>query len=173
MRIDLKRRVPPGADGALEAKLTGLGLGLGAVYSLIVFLVRYSDARAALFTWDGRETVLREGVVMKDFGYLLDKTFLGFVIVALCMVVLAVWHYAGHYQGSRSIYTMRRLPDRWELHRRCLTLPVLGVLGCLVCAVILLLIFYAIYQNTTPEQCLTPHQWQKLWWIWTTGGNIQ
>lgn len=70
--------------------------------------------------------VLRPGAVMEDFAQLLDWMLLGFAVTAVCMAALAVWHYASHFQGSRSIYTMRRLPQRWELARRCLTLPLLG-----------------------------------------------
>lgn len=169
MKVKLERWAPVGANAGRTARWIGLGLGLSAGYSLLFYLFRYFDCRSHLYTWERGRLVLTEGAVMVEFGYLLDKTFLGFALMALCMAGLAVWHYAGHYQGGRSIYIMRRLPDRWELHRRCLTLPMLGVLGCLVCAIALLLIYYAIYQNATPEQCLPGDQWARLWQIWMRG----
>lgn len=169
MRIDLERYAPVGADGGREARGILLGLGLSAGFGLLAFLPRYFDRRAALYTRQGAQMVLRPGAVMEDFAQLLDWMLLGFAVTAVCMAALAVWHYASHFQGSRSIYTMRRLPQRWELARRCLTLPLLGALGCLIGAAALLLICFAVYNLATPEQCLTPHQWQKLWMIWMEG----
>ena len=82
---------------------------------------------------------------------------------SLCLVLLAAYHYAYHRQGSKSIYLMRRLPSKLELHRRCLTLPIAGILIALLTAFLLLLIYYAVYMNVTPAECLMPGQWQKLW----------
>ena len=53
---------------------------------------------------------------------------------------------------------MRRLPQRWELLRRCLTVPVLAAVGYLLEAALLLGIDYAIYRLATPAQAL-----QALW----------
>ena len=55
---------------------------------------------------------------------------------------------------------MRRLPDRWEYHRRCLTIPLLAILSALVLIVVLIGLFYALYLHATPEQCLQPNQWE-------------
>jgi uncharacterized membrane protein YqhA len=87
----------------------------------------------------------------------------GFLILALCMLALIVYHYAYHYQGSKSIYLMKRLPNRWEMHRRCITLPLLAALICLIAAIAFLLIYFGIYMVFTPKECLTLGQWQKIW----------
>ena len=39
----------------------------------------------------------------------------------------------------------------------------LGAAICLAAALILLLVYFAVYQLVTPEACLTPGQWEKLW----------
>ena len=49
---------------------------------------------------------------------------------------------------------MRRLPERWELHLRCLTVPVVGVLGAMSLQGILGIFYYLIYIFVTPRQCL-------------------
>ncbi len=51
-----------------------------------------------------------------------------------------------------SIYLMKRLPNPWEYHRRCLTIPFAElVLTGLVVAVILLL-FWGLYWLVVPIQ---------------------
>ncbi len=52
-----------------------------------------------------------------------------FIGVALGAVALGAWMYYSHYQNSQSVYLMRRLPDKWEYHRRCLTLPLCLLVG--------------------------------------------
>ena len=73
------------------------------------------------------------------------------------------WAHISYFQDSKSIYTMRRLPSVWELHRRCLTLPVCGMVIGLGTAFVLILLYYNVYIGLTPEICLTPGQWQKIW----------
>ena len=53
--------------------------------------------------------------------------------------------------------------QRVELHRRCLTLPICAAFGCAVCAFVLLLVYFAIYMLMTPQECLQPEQWYKIW----------
>ena len=100
---------------------------------------------------------------MPDFTEILDRSLWGFLVAIIAALALIGVHYACHYQDSKSIYTMRRLPNRWELHRRCLTLPLLAAAVYLILAFVILLIFYAVYMNLTPDVCLTPGQWQKIW----------
>ena len=100
---------------------------------------------------------------MIDFVEILGEGLLGFLIVSALMIAAAVMHYVYHFHESKSIYTMRRLPSRWELHRRCLTLPAVGLVISAITAMIFLVAFYAIYMNMTPDVCLTPGQWQKIW----------
>ena len=34
---------------------------------------------------------------------------------------------------------------------------------CLLAAFVVLLLYFGYYMIATPEQCLTPDQWQKIW----------
>ena len=155
---------PPGISLSGEARFFAAGLICAVLYSLR-FVLAYVNARGELFETNRltRERVLIDGAVMPDFSEVLDGALLGFAVLAFCMLFAAVYHYQTHFHGSRSIYLMCRLPDRWELHRRCLAVPVLGGLSCAVVSFLLLLIYFAVYQLATPQECLTPHQWQKLW----------
>jgi hypothetical protein len=97
--------------------------------------------------------------MMLPFLDILGGRMMGFAAAALCMVPLSIYHYAYHYSGAKSIYVMRRIPDKFELHRRCLALPILGALAYAVMAALLILIYLGIYVAVTPEKCMLPGQW--------------
>lgn len=163
-KLDLTRWAPPGLNLKPEIKFFAAGLVLAVLYSFL-FFERYLSARADLYiySYSSSTRVLLPDAVMPDFYILLEHYWAGLAVLAVCMLALIIYHYVYHRQDSKSIYLMRRLPSRWELHRRCLTLPLIAILICLLTAIILLLLFYGTYNVFTPKECLMPHQWQKLW----------
>ncbi len=164
MRIDLSRYAPPGFPLKPELQFYFTYLIIQALANLFLFFNSYYSAREGLYWRNGLDRTLNPDAVMPDLAAILQSTALSLLLVlVLCMPLFAVIHYAYHRQGSKSIYLMRRLPDRRELHRRCLTLPLAGLVLCALAFLLLLLVFYWVYMTFTPEQCLTPHQWQKIW----------
>ena len=163
-RTNISRIVPPGTDWQQELKWIGCGLGTAALYSFI-FPIRLSRAlyRLRRYDWDPVNEAWYPSAQLPDFAELLGSALTGFLLVALAMLALAALHYAGHYSGSRSIYLMRRLPSRWELHRRCLTMPALGLAICVVTMLILFFLFYALYMLATPDAVLVPGQLNQIW----------
>ena len=89
--------------------------------------------------------------------------FFPLTLVVLAALLLIPCNYYAFWRGAKSIYLMRRLPDRWELARRCLAIPLLTVACALLLVVILLPAFYGIYLHLTPEDALRPGQLDKLW----------
>jgi hypothetical protein len=158
----LEFHVPPGVNLRQELNWLVYGGVAGLLYSL-KFLIHYAKNYERLFLRDGMSKVLNTRAVMPDFMEILGSSLGGFLILALCMGAVAIYHYAYHYEGSKSIYLMKRLPNRRELPRRCITLPLLGTLACLCASLFLLFIYFAVYMAFTPPACLTPHQWQKIW----------
>lgn len=157
------RWAPPGLDLHMEGTVFIWGMALSALFSLSCPARCWREADQLYETGvDGVRTLI-PGAVMPDFVQVLGPALVGFLLLALCMAAMIPIHYSYHYRGSRSIYLMRRLPSRWEVHRRCWTLPVLAILCCAVAAFLLLLLYFAIYMHTTPERSLTPHQWEKIW----------
>lgn len=93
-----------------------------------------------------------------------DKpVFLPLLLLILAAVGFAIYHYATLRRGAKSNYLMGRLPDRKELRRRCLTLPLLMVLAAVVLVAVLLPIFYGAYLLATPDGRMQPDQLAKLW----------
>ncbi len=157
MRLWLERRVPVGTDlrGHLRRLAWALAAGLA---TNLHFLLRYTQARCSLYHRSSAGAALLPGAVMEPFGALLGWSLYGCFAAAAAMAPLALWYWRSHWRGSRSIYLMRRLPDRRALWRRCLTLPLLGAAAYLAEALLLLLLDLAVYRLCTPAGCL-PLDW--------------
>ena len=134
--------------------------GIIAFLGSLTFFVAYSDAYERMRdVYIRNEWVLREGATMVPFVELLGNRLMSFHVLSLAMIGLAAIHYSYHYQGSKSIYLMKRLPDRWDLWRRCFTLPVVLALASEAAAVVMRVFCFAIYMMITPEEALIPGQW--------------
>lgn len=159
---EFSRHAPLGFDLSIERGFYLTGLICATVYSM-GFFVRYVNALDELYAYENRERFLLDTAVMPDFVDLLGGALWGFLALAVAMLAFAVYHYAYHRQGSNAFYLMRRLPKRFELHRRCLALPIGAALGCALCAFVLLLLYFGIYLLFTPRECVQPEQWYKIW----------
>lgn len=127
---------------------------VATVYSML-FFVAYANARSALYehTMFG-EKVLIKGAMIREFSSLTEYVFWGFYIVIVTTLLTAVYNYFYHYQGSKMLYLMKRLPDRGELCRRCVTLPIAGSVILIAWMYLLRMLYFAIYLIFTPSQCL-------------------
>ena len=161
-RIDLSRHVPPGYDWLPEWRFLVWGSLAAFLWSLVYF-AQLHEAREALFERSLHGYVLIPGVKMKDFVSVLGSSMMGFQILIPCLASHVIQHAIYIRQGSKSIYLMRRLPQRSERHRRCLLLPLTFAVCVLIAAFLLLLLYFQIYRAVTPDSCLTPDQWQKIW----------
>lgn len=159
----LIQNAPPGVNIQARFNYYMTGLVLSTLWSL-GFLFKYSDAYHRLYSITASGVrYLRGDAMMPDFMEILGGSLLGFPSIALVLMIVIVLNYASFHQGSKSIYLMKRLPDRFELHRRCILLPAVGMAGSLAAAGILLMIYFAVYMLVTPDRCLPPEQWQKIW----------
>ena len=159
----LERIMPPGASLRPVGETFFWGLAAASVYSWI-FLARLANERDKLFYTDmfGDEHLI-ENAVMPDFVYLIQGCLLLFYILAAVMLVFIVFNYMYYRRGTKSIYTMRRLPNKWEIHKRSIILPVLAALAVLAAAFVTLMIHYGWYMLITPDECLVSGQLAKLW----------
>lgn len=145
---------PPGMSLRFEWSFIIVGAILSFIYSL-GFLFRYANARSDLFEYrmDGGVS-LKKGAQIEPFVEILEDAPVGFLIVAICALIFIFLRYSYFHQGSRSIYLMRRLPDKGLRHRMCIKAPVLYffmTLGACACVIVLYLAIFLIF---TPIQCL-------------------
>lgn len=159
MRAKLSNYAPMGRDFEKDIIYFIYGL-LGAVIIIsLAFYAVYENAYSDLFYNYYGERILREGAMMPP---LLDLISIHFIWMSLLFFVTAQGihtYYRSHFVESQSIYLMRRLPDRWELLRRCVTLPVIGMVSVLITMALLLWLFYWYYVTKTPAVCLYPNHW--------------
>ena len=153
MKEWMQAHLPLGCDAEKERSWLLWGAIAGFLLNFRFVLV-YLSARSNLFVWQGGKRVFMEGSRIAPFHEILGFSLWGCLLAAAAMVGLAAWHYGLHFRESKSIYTMRRLPQRWELAKRCLTVPVIAAAAYLIEAAILLGIDVAIYRLATPVQAL-------------------
>lgn len=161
MKYKLEDYLPVGANWRQELKWVAVCL-MGSLLFSFTYLLRLYEHYNRLFDTVGQMRFLREGAVMPDFAVLLGRSLGGFALSVLCAGVLLAYHYAYHFQGSKSIYLMRRLPQRGELLRRCCALPAASALLAVFTAMAVLLLYFRLYHFITPQDCLVPGQWDIL-----------
>ena len=149
MKSKLDRYFPAGYDPSAELKwaLTGWLLSIG--WSMR-FLINYADTIRTMHF--AEEQGRRNAFVLSTFPRCIDNCFWGFGIVIIFLIFAVILHYRWHYTGSRSIYLMRRLPNRFELTRRCLMFPVAAIIICLLTMALLYFVYRTIYIHCTPER---------------------
>lgn len=147
------RFLPPGYSARRMWIACALHLMVFAVFQ-IVFLVRYKSALSNLNTWASMVNWSVERGRMPDLDSLTAGCLYWYPILASIMITITGTFYRYFYKESRSIWLMRRLPDRWELHIRCLTVPLAILLaGAVLCAVQLAIYRY-VYITFTPPECV-------------------
>ena len=159
MKPDLSRLYPLGWPWQKELRYTGVALGFAALYAFFRFVFPMQQAINQLYQLQGQKRVLIPGAVVPPFPALYQGAAAGFVLVVLCLILLPIFQYRWHYQGSRSIYLMRRLPRRWDLARRCLAGPALELVCTALCALAMLLLCFLWYWLFTPAGHLPEDVW--------------
>lgn len=156
--FDPKRHLPLGWDW--EALRTNLLWGHGfSTLSILAYLKRYTDAREALYAYVEQpdRTLVRQLVptrTIAPFAELITGfPYLGMGCFLVLMAVLVWRYYAFHTQGSMAVYTMRRLPNRWEYHRRCWMQPLLSALAELLLFAALTGLCWLLWYFATPSPC--------------------
>jgi len=136
---------------------------------ILVFLVSLqfisdlSVAREGLYELHYGKKVLIEGAKVPPLNEIWEHSLLGFWGMVILAVGDAVSNYRYFFTESRSIYLMRRLPDRLEFHRRCLSLPLLELTGGLIFCLLLAGLFILLYLHTLPASVLPEDFTFTLW----------
>jgi len=160
--IHPEKHVPPGVKAEIEKRFFLIGLPVALLFSL-GFFSRLKEALSGLYGFYGGRYVLLPEAMLPPFHVLMDKALMGFWLLILCSFVLILYHYLYYFQGSRSIYLMRRLPDRFALLRSCVSLPLSAALFVLLTVLLVNLLYFLIYLAMGPAGHVPPGQWHTLW----------
>lgn len=153
MKQWLENHAPLGIGVGTQAGWYIAGAVAATLHSLW-FFKEYLSARNELYVGTPTGLKLIESAVMKSFGELTEHVFLTFYIVEVVTLLTVIFFCFYHYDGSKMLYLMKRLPDKSELYRRVFTLPIAGALLLVVWMGILRMLYYAVYILCTPSQCL-------------------
>ncbi len=166
-----KRYIPVGIKPETE-KFIVIASFVLSVCRALLFYLNYSHSYNYLFDVRNGQKVLNEAKMMPYFCTITVGCFDGFIISLFIFTFMIILHYGYHYKDSKSIYTMKRLPQKNELHIRCLALPLICITLSVVLSFSLLLLFYHHYMTMTPPECLQPeNQWKMFWLNLIYGGD--
>lgn len=142
---------PPGFDSAAEIKRVKNWMLVTCACFLLFFTFPFLGNLCVLMSedlvrWSNNE-------YMPLFSELTVLPRLCFLPMPCALVWLLVRN-VGYFRGSKSYYTMKRLPNRWEYPLRCALLPVGGALALFVSVNLLLLLMGGLYLWATPANML-------------------
>lgn len=152
--IPWDKLAPPGLNGRKWWRGGVAVLAIAVLWALSLFGGACSHE---IDLYERRLESYGEAPSLSLFDDMLWPSLWGFWFALIIPPVQAVQNYQSHYKDSRSIYLMRRLPDRWELHRRCLILPLLELAMTLFLLAALTVGFYFLYRGRAPEGSLPPY----------------
>ena len=153
-----ERFFPPGAPIRAEAAISYILLVVMILAGCLQFFLRVKDAKEKI-QWidqilktEGKNARLESYELARaDLNYYVYGCLFIFVILVIWSLTLVFTHYASFYRNSRSIYVMKRVKSRWELHRRCLAFPFFTVVLGAVTAAGMLVVFYCFFRELPIE----------------------
>lgn len=142
---------PPGFDPAAEIRRVKGWLLTSCACFLLFFTFPFLGNLCVLMSedlvrWSNNE-------YMPPFSELVALPGLSFLPMPYALVWLLARNIS-YFRGSKSYYTMKRLPNRWEYPLRCALLPVGGALALFVSVNLLLLLMGGLYLWATPANML-------------------
>jgi len=159
----LKRNLPPGMDPNPQKNLFIFGNISAFIISFFAFIVNYAEARQRLYMYLGGELTLNADATIGHFHSMLELFHGMYFLLIMFILGYIIYNYADYRRGSKSIYTMKRLPSVFERHRRALTVPLLSVAATVALAIAAAFLFFIIYVLATPKICLPHDVWGELW----------
>ncbi len=143
---------PPGFDPAAEIKRVKNWMLVTCACFLLFFAFSFFGNLGSLLS---EELFVRwsDSSQMPLFSELVALPLFCFLPMHFALVWLLVRN-IGYFRGSKSYYTMKRLPNGWEYPLRCALLPVGGALSLFVAMNLLLLLMGGLYLWATPPELL-------------------
>ena len=97
------------------------------------------------------------------FEDMIQGCFLGFLILFLLCVVTIGFNFRDYKIESKSIYVMRRVPDKMLLVRQCISVPGAVIILAIITVLVLLEIYYLIFRYSNSGIPVDPFSWNRLW----------
>ncbi len=152
IREVLKTGYPPGYEYRQECRAAVILFGIGIIPGLDFFRKLYRVFGEVVRVENGR--IIPTGLEAEPFAWLVQGQEGMFAPFFLFLAAMSVYHYFYYYRGAKSIYLMRRLPERRTMIKSCIWGPALCMAAGAVLMAALRLLYYLIYLLIIPAQCL-------------------
>lgn len=141
-----KRLFPLGISMWDQLAIIAVLLWIVSIWSTLVFQENYWDdvLRKCYVDFEDYYHLAVE-YQMPEFFPMIRNCFDVTIWYIVAMLGMSAYNYLYHYGSYKSIYLMRRLPNSWEFHRRCLCIPFLGVVSVGVLIILMIIGFYGYY----------------------------
>lgn len=149
----LKPFFPVGCRIQNEIFWASAGLFAAAFIAFATFGVRFSAAVSALYDELHPDRLIANAAV-PSFRQLFAGSLTGFYAFLAILPLWALFHYLLHFRESKSIYLMRRLPQKNEMIKRCLSAPAAAAIIALIAALLSMLLCFLAYCLLTPAPAL-------------------
>ena len=152
--LRLRRRfLPLGINLEKTDFLWGACIFLGIAEHLLFFgrfLLQLSAIKSSI-----NGVTIDSGIKMPYFWELQEHTYYGYIIgILLVLIVQTYWNYVYYNKETKSVYVMKRLPDRKEYQRTIWTAPVIEALCIAMIMVFHTAVDLCLYAVATPEIAL-------------------
>ena len=152
----LSRLVPPGMSGRHEVGWTVLELAAAVGCNALAFFNLYYERFKTLAEEEEYCKRIGTEMTMKMWSF---KAMAGgcgvfYLIVVIIMAFMCLVHCIYYFKGAKSIYLIRRLPQKGAFIRYTFGLPALGAALSAVCFLAVRLILLAVYYTVTPAAWL-------------------
>ena len=148
-----RRFMPIGSNIEKANFFFGLCICVGIGEHLLFFAKYVMQMRIISRSIKG--VTIDSGAVMPYFWDMENHTFYGYIAAILLVIfVQAYWNYAYYNKETKSVYVMRRLPDRKEYSRTIWVAPLMEALIIVLIMVGNILVDLGVYAFFTPDIAL-------------------
>ena len=150
----LRRRfMPLGINLEKADALFGVCIFIGVAEHLLFFgryLMEMSVINSSI-----KGITIDSGVKMPYFWALQEHSYYGYIIgILMVLFIQAYWNYSYYNKETKSVYVMKRLPDKKEYLRTICAVPVMEALCLVMIMFVHTAIDFCLYAVATPEIAL-------------------
>lgn len=147
---DRKRFTLPGSNPGFYRRLFGWMIWV-VVFPFLLYGQRLWRMHTEIKKSEDFEAEVLPIVMGNPFGRMMEHRMVGLTLFVVVYVFVVIYNYYYFYIRTNSHYLMRRLPNRMEIHKRCLVEPLISIVEGVVVAVVLVLLSRLAYDNIMPS----------------------
>ena len=162
MNTWINRSTPPGYNVKWEKRFLTACVILSLTISFGFFGKLIYEINK-LYYFDGGKRYLRDNAVCANFSDIAGVFFLGFTVTAITSLSFILLRRLYLNQNSKSIYTVKRLPQRLPVFKLTFPVPVSYFLSILFIKYVFILLYFFIYLIAVPKAAFPKSLLDGIW----------